>query len=266
MLVHSLFPFIRAHFRLILLRYAAALRMLDRVLEPEVMDSPDDAADYDSMDHGEVNRRFVADFLAAFQRGRAPAASGPTIEVPACEVLDVGTGTAQIPVVLCRQDSRLRLVAIDLAPSMLALGGRNVAEAGFADRIRLEQIDAKQLPYAGNRFAAVISNSIVHHIPAPAVVLSEMARVVMPGGLLFVRDLVRPPSAEVLDRLVESYAGGASGHQRQLFADSLRAALSLEELRAMVEPLGCNPKSVTLTSDRHWTWSARKKASAPKKA
>jgi ubiquinone/menaquinone biosynthesis C-methylase UbiE len=232
--------------------------MLDRVLEPEVMDSPRDAADYDSMDHGEVNRRFVADFLAVFRLGGAPLASGPEVEPSVCEILDVGTGTAQIPVQLCRQDSLPRIAAIDLAPGMLDLARRNVAEAGFADRIRLEQIDAKQLPYTSNRFAAVMSNSIVHHIPAPAVVLSEIVRVAMPGGLLFVRDLVRPPSAEALDRLVEMYAGGASRHQRQLFADSLRAALSLEEVRAMVEPLGCDPKCATLTSDRHWTLSARK--------
>ena len=33
--------------------------MLPRVLEPEVMDSPEEALDYDEMDHGEVNRQFV---------------------------------------------------------------------------------------------------------------------------------------------------------------------------------------------------------------
>ena len=38
---------------------------LSRILEPEIMDSPEEAADYDSMDHAEVNRRFVDDLLAA---------------------------------------------------------------------------------------------------------------------------------------------------------------------------------------------------------
>ena len=37
--------------------------MLQGVLEPEVMDTAEEARDYDSMDHSEVNRRFVADFL-----------------------------------------------------------------------------------------------------------------------------------------------------------------------------------------------------------
>ena len=39
--------------------------MLKRVLEPEVMDTPEEAIAYDEMDHSEVNRRFVADLLAA---------------------------------------------------------------------------------------------------------------------------------------------------------------------------------------------------------
>ena len=63
--------------------------MLPRVLETEAMDTPAEAADYDAMDHREVNRAFVIDFLAA----------GP----PPGEILDLGTGTAQIPIELCRR-------------------------------------------------------------------------------------------------------------------------------------------------------------------
>ena len=42
---------------------------LRRVLEPEVMDSPEEAGDYDSMDHGDVNRLFVSDLLAVRAAG-----------------------------------------------------------------------------------------------------------------------------------------------------------------------------------------------------
>src|SRR5581483_7142239 len=148
--------------------------MLPRVLEPEVMDSADEARDYDAMDHAQVNRVFVADFLAC---GPADGA-----------ILDVGTGTAQIPIELCRQSMTASVVAVDLAEHMLCLGRTNVHRAGFADRIRLEKVDAKHLPFAEGTFAAVISNSIVHHIPAPAGVLTEMTRVLASGGTIFVRD------------------------------------------------------------------------------
>jgi hypothetical protein len=39
--------------------------MLPRVLEPEAMDTPEEARDHDAMDHTTVNARFVADFRAA---------------------------------------------------------------------------------------------------------------------------------------------------------------------------------------------------------
>ena len=40
--------------------------MLDRILEPEVMDTAEEARDYDSMDHSTVNDLFASDFLAAW--------------------------------------------------------------------------------------------------------------------------------------------------------------------------------------------------------
>ena len=55
-------------------------------------------------------------------------------------------------------------------------------------------MDAKELPFSDGHFAAVISNSIIHHIPSPGGVIAEMVRVVKPTGTLFVRDLLRPDS------------------------------------------------------------------------
>ncbi len=216
--------------------------MLPRVLEPEVMDSAEEARDYDAMDHSHVNQVFVSDFLASWN-GEGP-------------LLDVGTGTAQIPIELCRHDSKGRIVAIDLAEHMLKVGRENVRKAGFSDRIRLERQDAKHLPYPDRSFAAVISNSIVHHIPEPGKVLAEMVRVTRPGGLLFIRDLLRPPSDEIVRRLVSTYAGDSNSHQQKMFEESLGAALSLEEIRALVSALNFDPATVQQTTDRHWTWRA----------
>jgi len=83
-------------------------------------------------------------------------------------------------------------------------------------------------------------------------------RVVLPGGILFVRDLLRPPDDATLTTLVDQYAAGANDHQRQMFADSLRAALTLAEVQALVAGLGLDAATVRQTSDRHWTWSARR--------
>lgn len=217
--------------------------------EPEVMDTAQDALDYDQMDHSEVNQRFAADFLGAL------AAAGLSADL---EVLDLGTGTAQIPIELCRQSAKLRVVAIDLSAEMLKLAAENIAREGLADRIRLELVDAKQLPFADEAFAAVISNSIVHHIPAPEYPLAEAVRVTRRGGLLFIRDLARPRDDFSVARLVRMYAAGCNEHQRQLFDDSLRAALSVGEIRSIVSHLGFDRATVQATSDRHWTWTAKR--------
>jgi ubiquinone/menaquinone biosynthesis C-methylase UbiE len=218
--------------------------MLPRMLEAEVMDSPAEARDYDAMDHAEVNRLFVADFLA--------------FKPDPGRVLDVGTGTAQIPIELCRRHEQASVVAIDLAEHMLTLGRQNVSRAGLDKRIELRRVDAKGLPFADASFTSVLSNSIVHHIPQPRHVLGEMVRVLAPDGAVFVRDLLRPESDAEVVRLVELYAGAADAHQRQMFDDSLRAALTLAEIQELLGQLGLDPAGVRQTSDRHWTWTAEK--------
>ena len=217
---------------------------LKRVLEPEVMDSVEEARDYDQMDHAAVNDVFVTDLLA----------SG---EITG-EVLDLGTGTAQIPVALCQQHDDCQVMAVDLAVHMLDLARYQIEVNGLVERIMLNHIDAKSLPYDSDRFDVVMSNSIVHHIPEPAGVLAEAIRVVRSGGQLFFRDLLRPESDEIVQQLVNTYAGDSNGHQQQMFDDSLRAALSLDEIQKLIAELGYNPKEVQATSDRHWTWSTTK--------
>lgn len=229
--------------------------MLIRVLEPEVMDTAEEAHDYDAMDHTGVNEAFVDDFLAAAgQLGletRFQDAARPT------EVLDCGTGTALIPIVLCRHPVFAKVTAVDLSEEMLKLARRNVEAAGLEPRIGLRRADCKALPFADASFDAVMSNSIVHHLPEPRPALAEMVRVLRPGGLLFIRDLLRPESETRVAELVETYAGRESGRQKAMFRDSLRAALTLDEMRERLRDLGLSPGLAGQTSDRHWTITGR---------
>lgn len=247
---------------------------LDRVLETEVMDTAEEALDYDAMDHGEVNRVFVDDLLATIQGFKFQVSSSKLDEAASTcnlkpetwnstdsavllDVLDLGTGTAQIPIELCRRCEQCRVMACDAAASMLDQAQYNLAAHNFNERIQLKLVDAKALPFHETRFDVVMSNSIVHHIPEPIAVLREAVRVTRPGGLLFFRDLLRPASKQECQRLVATYAAECNDHQRQMFADSLHAALSLAEIRELVASLGFDPQTVQQTSDRHWTWSAR---------
>lgn len=225
--------------------------MLTRILEPEVMDTVSEAVDYDQMDHRGVNRLFVDDLLAALQ------AKSTTTPV---QVFDAGTGTAQIPLELMSRGFDAIVTATDLAEQMLVVAQQNVTAAGFAKSIRLVLADCKQLADANGMYDVVMSNSIVHHIPEPLQVLTELWRILKPGGLLFVRDLMRPDDQATLDGLVQTYAGTSNGHQQQMFRDSLHAALTVDEVRDLLKRVGIPATSVQATSDRHWTIAATKAA------
>ena len=217
--------------------------MLDRRLEPEVMDDVSEAIAYDQMDHRSVNQQFVEDLLAHIDLGEN-----------ASDVLDLGTGTAQIPILMCHRLAGAHVIAVDMSASMLQLADRNIDLAGLRSRIRTQQADAKQLPFEDRRFQVVMSNSIVHHVARPELVFREACRVTSGDGWLFFRDLLRPSNIDQLERLVETYAGDEGETAQQLFSDSLHAALTVEEVGHIVQQLGFGKNSVQQTSDRHWTW------------
>ncbi|MFV1964487.1 MAG: class I SAM-dependent methyltransferase [Pirellulaceae bacterium] len=217
---------------------------LPRINEPEVMQTLAEAQEYDAIDHSETNRSFVEDLLAT---GKMKS-----------DVLDLGTGTALIPIELCQRHEDCRIMAVDLSTSMLDLARYNIEIAGLIDRIMLDYADAKELPHADEYFDVVICNGMLHHFADPLVVLRQAVRVARSDGLLFFRDLRRPNNEDELTRLLDEYAGEATERQRNLFADSLRAALTLDEMRELVQPSGFDAETVQTTSDRHWTWIARK--------
>jgi ubiquinone/menaquinone biosynthesis C-methylase UbiE len=140
---------------------------------------------------------------------------------------------------------------------MLQRARLRIEAAGLEGRIRVAQVDAKRLPYESARFEGAMSNSIVHHLAEPRHVLTEAVRVVRPGGFIFFRDLLRPATEAELQELVVTYASEETAHARHLFEQSLRAALSLDEMQQLVQEMGLEPGNVTRTSDRHWTWSTR---------
>ena len=215
------------------------INFMQRVLEPEVMDSLEEAIEYDSMDFTEVNAAFA----------QSAAALGPVFG----NVLDAGTGTARIPIVLCELRPEWKLTCIDLSPNMLKVGAQNVEKAGARSQINLELIDAKAMPYPDSYFDMVISNSIIHHLPDPLPFLQEVKRVLKPQGAIFLRDLLRPEKTEIRDNLVNLYAGDCNPHQKQLFSDSLQAAFTLDEVEEMIQNAGLDGLRIYESSDRHWT-------------
>jgi ubiquinone/menaquinone biosynthesis C-methylase UbiE len=151
-------------------------------------------------------------------------------------------------------------MAADASSEMLELARYHIEINHMLDRIQLHRTDAKKLVFGSSFFDAVISNSLVHHLPQSEAFFAEALRVLRPGGLLFVRDLFRPASQEQVESLVAQHAGNESPRSQQLFRQSLQAALTTEELAEILAALGVDPSCIQMTSDRHWTLAYRKPA------
>ncbi len=212
---------------------------MQRVLEPEVMDTLEEAVDYDAMDFTEVNTAF------AFQ--------AVELGSPSAVVLDAGTGTARIPIIICQMRSQWQVTGIDLAENMLQLGRKNIEAARLEKQIKLEIVDTKQLPYMDGYFDMVMSNALVHHLPDPLPFFLEIKRVVKPNGAVFVRDLIRPVDETSMNAIVDRIGTEYNEHQKMLFRDSLHAAFTLDEVKALIEKSGLEDIKVYQSSDLHWT-------------
>ncbi len=212
---------------------------MERLLEPEVMDSPEEAVEYDRMDHRLANEAFVERALELGAKGGG--------------FLDLGTGPAEISVLLCQGLPDLKVIACDLSQGMLAIAAQRVENAGLQDRIDLRRLDAKILPFKDASFDGLLSNSLIHHLPDPILALREMVRVVRDDGLFLVRDLIRPETEERAQELVREYAGEEGERGQRMFYNSFLASLTLEEVKGLVADLHLPGTRVFQSSDRHWT-------------
>jgi ubiquinone/menaquinone biosynthesis C-methylase UbiE len=215
---------------------------LPRVLEPEVMSTAEEAGEYDEMDFSASDQLF-AERAAQLARGTS---------VPVSLIADLGSGNAKIPLAMCPLlPGEIRVCAVEMSPEMLAVAARNRARGGIA--LHLIAADAKRVPFADQSVGMVTSNSLVHHIPDPRAVFLEIARIARPGAPILIRDLVRPESHDALERLLQTHAARWRPLQRTLFSDSLHAALTLEEVRTLLDECALADVKVTQVTDRHWS-------------
>ena len=217
--------------------------MLERVLEQEVMDTKKDADEYASFDNTAVNSEFVSRALEL----------APTTGY----VLDIGTGPADIAILLAQRAPGLSVLAIDLGEHMLATARENVRRANLANRVEIRKADAKATGLPNAAFDMVLSNSLVHHIPEPTLFFREMNRVARPGAALFVKDLHRPQTEAELEHLVDSYATDCTDYQRRAFWESLHAGLTVAEVLSICRSLEIPGANVRRCSDRHWCLERR---------
>lgn len=226
---------------------------MQRTLEPEVMDDSAEVQEYLEMDHHEVNQLFIDNLTDSGEIGP--------------RVIDLGCGTAEIPILLCQQSSEVEVLAIDYSIEMLEAAKIEIELGGVAGRIYLEHADCKSLQtFDAGQASTVISNSLCHHLPHPGELIRAALHLAEPSGRIFLRDLIRPQSKAEVESLVHRHASEESEFAQQLLRQSLHASLTLEEVTEMAVSFGIPAKSVSLTSDRHWTIDWKRDSEEPTSA
>jgi demethylmenaquinone methyltransferase/2-methoxy-6-polyprenyl-1,4-benzoquinol methylase len=98
-------------------------------------------------------------------------------------VLDVATGTALVARELVRQKD-CYVVGVDQSAEMLAVGRNRLALSAATRKVRLQEADARALPFEEGTFDALTFTYLLRYVEDPPAVLRELARVVKPGGTI----------------------------------------------------------------------------------
>ena len=117
------------------------------------------------------------------------AADVAALQLPAgAHVLDVGTGPGRLPVEIARRSPQVRVTGLDVSPRMIEAATAAI-EPG--QQVSAEVGDVARLPYRDGSVDLVVSTLSQHHWPDRAAALAELARVLAPGGRIWIYDLRR---------------------------------------------------------------------------
>jgi len=213
---------------------------MDRIIEPELMTDEAQVLAYAQADFAQVNQGFVDRFRVCF-----PKAKGGTM-------VDLGCGPGDIPVRFARALPGFTITAVDGSEPMIALARQAVKAAAVEARVHPRCARLPMLPLPLQSFDALVSNSLVHHMPDPHLFWNELVRLGKPGAVVLVMDLFRPESPERAREIVEQYSGNEAPVLKEDFFNSLCAAFTLREIRFQVRSRGLGALVCELASDRHW--------------
>ena len=218
---------------------------MNRVLEPELMDDPEQAQVYASANFSEENQGFVDRFLQAYGH-----------ELENAHIVDLGCGPGDIPIRLVNAHPTLRVTGIDASQPMIDLAQKAVHEAGLAERIELRCERFQDVTFSSPA-DAIISNSLAHHVPNPLQFWYIIKTMAKPGAPVLVMDLIRPESTEDAQALVDQYASDEPVQLQKDFYNSLLAAFTEDDVAAHLAELNLSRLLIDVPDDRHWIVEGR---------
>ena len=108
------------------------------------------------------------------------------------QILDIATGTADLAIEAAKKLNPDHVTGMDISKEMLAIGSKKVFNKKLNDIITLELGDSESLKYEDNSYDLVSSAFGVRNFQDLKKGLSEMYRVLSPGGQIVVLEFSRP--------------------------------------------------------------------------
>jgi SAM-dependent methyltransferase len=142
-------------------------------------------------------------------------------------ILDAGCGYCYHTRRLAKSD--LDITAVDFSAPALAQAEKTLADAGLSGRVKLQQADVTALPFEDASFDHVLMWGVLMHIPEAKKALSELSRVLKPGGKLVLSETnARSLEVTFLEPMIEATRRllGRTARERK------RTDLGIEEWQA----------------------------------
>ncbi len=106
-------------------------------------------------------------------------------------VLDVATGTGDLALAALRLNPE-KIIGVDISEGMLDVGRKKISDRHLSDKIEMLLADSENLPFKENKFDAVTVGFGVRNFENLERGLSEIWRVLRPGGMLVVLEFSKP--------------------------------------------------------------------------
>ena len=214
--------------------------------EPELMDSEAQTAAYAAADFDESNSLFTERFTATF--AGLPGTG---------RMADLGCGPGDIAIRMARAFPNWQVTGLDAGENMLKLAAARLAREAPGIKVSFRHCYLPDESLEAGAWDALISNSLLHHLPDPDVLWRSIARLGNQGAAVQVMDLARPATENEAMRMVDHYSADEPDVLREDFYNSLLAAYTVEEVRDQLARTGLQQLNVSMASDRHWIASGR---------
>ncbi len=149
--------------------------------------------------YAKLTRRSLPEFEQLAQRMAQGLSSG-------ARVLEVAPGPGYFAIALAKLGN-FQITGIDVSKTFVEIARKNANDAGVS--VDFQQGNASRMPFADDSFDLILCRAAFKNFSEPVQALSEMQRVLRPGGRAVIIDLRRDTPRSEIDRHIDAMKAGA---------------------------------------------------------